>query len=141
MEKCGHGNSATANVHSAEIELTKADRLTSAAETLLKRGDVEARIEELLDNADSLVDQVALGKQFDDLVTRKQELTEDVDPDLRADPPRSLLDQAASRVRHVAKLLAGVPKRQPERVDLMERAESVRSRIADCRRRLASTSG
>ncbi|MCC6498495.1 MAG: hypothetical protein IT193_19790 [Propionibacteriaceae bacterium] len=139
--KCEHRSDLPGTLAGLHSRLDKAERLIVAAETLIERDAVDARIQELLSEADTEVDAVtvdAVGREFDDLMDDARDLDRSLDPDFASRDPGGVLVEAQSETRQAAQTLRTVPKTHEDRDQLEARLASLQARIAACRARLAS---
>lgn len=138
-EKCEHRLDLPETIGSLTARLERVERLVTAAETLLDRGDVETKIQELLGEAEAEVEGVAteaLGQRFDQLVSEAEAIEHSLDPDVAQSEPAGLLAEAASEARGAKHALRSVPKRHEQRDALVTRLNAVQRRITECRFRL-----
>lgn len=138
-EKCEHRLDLPEAIGSLTARLERVERLVTAVETLLDRGDVETKIQELLGEVEAEVEAVAaeaLDQRFDELVSEAEAIEHSLDPDLVHSEPADLLAEAASEARGANHALRSVPKRHEQRAALVARLDAVQRRITECRSRL-----
>ena len=138
-EKCEHRPDLPRTIGLLNARLDNAERLVTAAESLLDKGDVETKIQELLGEADSEVDEVAteaLNERFDELVNEADAIERSLDAAVAQSEPAGLLAEASSEARDAKNTLRSIPKRHEHRDALIERLEAIQARITECRSRL-----
>lgn len=97
--------------------LRTAERLISAAQTLLERGQLDGRIDELLELASDSLDSAEnalVDEEFDEAVAERDDLQRKIE-DLADDTsPEELLQEASAPLRKARLQLRDLPKRSNE---------------------------
>jgi len=143
VDRCPHRNIVDDIVRVDEA-LCSADRFVRAAETLIQRGEISAKLDELMQLVDESLDaaEAQMELEFDSLTTtldsHTQEARQLLDADPDAVPPTEPLLRAGQYIREAMKGLARLPKKSADVVERKKRLAVLSARREAAARRASN---
>lgn len=139
IEKCPHRPEVESAVIRVTLLLANADRLTSGVEVLIRRGQLDAEIEELLTEATQQLDEAeSIARQFDEAVRLSGQLEQDAAEVLQGVSAVEAMGSASASLRQARLELRSVPTRVPEKDGLRRRLSQLEVRADRLRALLRS---